>query len=145
MLSKVETLRDPNLDNTDAAIQKNTQKINSLLSPLEIKVHNTIRYIDSTLFILTANSMQHQENIKRFLKNPHRYSYEYTRIDTMEIINDDNGKYLARMPTQKTTVAVRRSAFKKLPRPIMCSFILQVFLISLLLMLAGLMYKVALL
>lgn len=143
MLSTVELLRDANLDNTEAAITKDEKKINDKLEPLGISVAYVNKYVDSTLFVLTPNSMAHQENIKRwFMRAHHRYSFEFTQINSIDIIKDDNGAHLGRMPGRRSTMAIRRHAFKKLPRPFLCSMMIQMLLTLLLLSLLFVMYRV---
>ena len=146
MLSTVAQIRDPNLDNTEAAITKDEKKINTKLEPLGISVASVIKYVDSTLFVLTSNSMSHQENIKRwFMRAHHRYSFEFTQVNSVDIIKDDNGTHLGRMPGRRSTMAIRRHAFTKLPRPFLCSMMIQILLFFSLLSLLYAMYRVYLL
>lgn len=142
-MSESEVLRDNNLDNNDSAIEKNVQKINKLLLPIQVSVQDITRYVDSTLFILTPKSMNCQDAVRGLFRNHHRYTFEYADVVTNEIIDGENG-YIGRIPGRSRSMAIRRIAFKKLPRPIMCSFILQTFLFSLLSVILYVMYCVAL-
>ncbi len=137
-----EALSDNNLDNDDLTIEKNEKKINNILSPLNVKVENVIRYVDSALFVLSVNSMTHQDSVRALFRNHYRYTFEYADINTTETLTNDDGSYLGRMPGNRKSMAIRRIAFKKLPRAIFCSFLGHTVLFSLLSGILYLMYCV---
>lgn len=141
-----EALRDNNLDNTDAAIEKSAKKIDTLLGSIGgVHIVDTKHYVDSTLFTLSPISVEHHDEIKNLLHNKHRYTLEFAYTTVMERIEGDDGEYLGCMPQRHQSVAVRRVAFKKLPRPIICSAIIQSFLLTVLFSLFYLLYRVVLL
>lgn len=148
MSSDVRSLRDVNLDNNADAIAKSRRKIDATLGELGISVVDTVEYVDSTLFVLSDASMRHQDEVRaKFRNNKNRLSFEFATVATDEIIEGDGrtGGYLGRMPSKRTTMAIRRGAFKKLPRPILCSFLYQTCLWSLLTALLFVAYHVAIL
>lgn len=143
MTDDVRVMRDENLDNTQDAIEKTSDKINRLLAPIKVSVIDVIQYIDSTLFVLTPNSVRIQNAVHERFRNKHRYAFEFVDTNVDEII-EDNG-YMGRMPCTQKTIAIRRVAFKKLPRPILCSFLYQTFLFMILTALLFAIYSVSLL
>lgn len=130
-------LTNPDLDNTTADIERATKEINNLIEPLTITIVDTIRNNEDTLFVLSPNSIDLLSAVDRAFKSKPRYSLEYYSITVMSNINNDDGEYIGRQPITTRTLALKRDAFKKLPRPILVSILYQNLLYSSLL---GLIY-----
>lgn len=143
MTDDVRVMRDENLDNNASAIQKTITKIDRILKPIDVSVVDTVEYIDSTLFVLSPNSVSKQTMVHGLFRNKHRYAFEFVDTTVDDIIEDEG--YIGRMPSTRKTIAIRRVAFKKLPRPILCSFLYQTCLLVLLSALLFAIYSVALL
>ena len=107
---------------------------------------NIIRYIDTTLYILSHSSLEYEEEIRLIFKNYHRrFTVEITTItinlveDELEEYKDDddtNNKlndFIGLIPIKRDTLAIRRKSYKKPPRPIFLSFIYLSILVLLLL------------
>lgn len=118
-------LTDPDLDNTVADIARATKEINSLVGSLNITIIDTIRNNDDTLFVLSPNSIELLSAVDRAFKSKPRYSLEYHPIKMMVNITNEDGEYLGRQPNTIRTLALKRDAFKKLPRPILVSLLYQ--------------------
>ena len=126
-------LRDNNLDNTDADIDKAERKIRAILSPYNIGIQSVIKYIDSTVFLLSPNSMDNEVEVQKLFPNQYRYEIEYENTTTQQdILDDETGAYLGRMPVPSTSLAIRRIALKKLPRSILASLAYMTVLFALL-------------
>lgn len=130
------TVRDVNLDYDMPNLSRNQEEITNILSKNtngEVKIINMIGQNHSTLFILSPSSMRHSEKINSLFNNS-RFITEYTRVMVDEIDEDDDiSNYISRLPMEKETMAIRRKAFKKLTRPVLCS-IFYIILLSLFLL-----------
>src|ERR1700742_1985924 len=126
---------DNYLDNDNFSISTDKQKIIDLISAHKdikhsINVKNIIRYIDTTLYILSHSSLEYEEARRLIFKNYHRrFTVEITTItinlveDELEEYNDDddtNNKlndFIGLIPIKRDTLAIRRKSYKKPPRP----------------------------
>jgi len=89
---------DNYLDNDNFSISTDKQKIIDLISAHKdikhsINVKNIIRYIDTTLYILSHSSLEYEEEIRLIFKNYHRrFTVEITTI-TINLVEDELEEY----------------------------------------------------
>lgn len=138
-------MRDTNLDNTDADIDKAHDKIKSTLSTYNITVERVIKYIDSTVFLLSPNSIENMEDVKKHFGKKDRYELEYGETDMNREVRNETGDYIGRMPLKTKSIVIRRLGLKKLPRPILLGITYLSILVAILAALCLFMYRVVLL
>ena len=114
---------DKNLDNDAKTIQNAREALDKLFIHLKgVNVMEVKDYIDTTLFILSSPSIEHENEIRTLVKDKVRLSIEYTQVevnlsDNTHANGDDTdpmSNYIGRFPVKRQTLAIRRKAFKKL-------------------------------
>ncbi len=119
-----------------------------------LSVISTIQYTTSTVFVLCPQSMQYEDAIRKMLHLDARYIVE-TRPVTVDKVKEDAASkktattvgplsdVMSVLPVTRTTLAIRRRAFKRLPRPPFLTFLYRIILTVLLAVIIACIYNVA--
>ena len=120
-----EIVTDTELDNSEGdeklARHELTERIaRAIKNPEEataVKIVDVIVYETEMLFCLTPASFVHRADLEAAFENDVRYSVE-TRDITVDMASADSvlSQYISRLPVTRQTLAIRRKAFKRLPR-----------------------------
>lgn len=159
VLEEATTVQDPELDYTTADLKQARHEILLRLNAAcrsnpPLSIVSTIPYTNATLFVLCATSIDYESVIRAVLKNDARYSVEIRPITLDKVreeeaeggVTQPNSRRLSDvcsvLPVTRRTLAIRRRAFKRLPRPPVRTFLYRTVLTVLIAIVIATIYNV---
>lgn len=149
------SVQDPELDYSPEDLKHSEYEILTRLNAVShctpvLNIISTIPYTNATVFLLCRQSMEHEKAIREVLRDDKRYSVE-TRPITVDKVREDAStnpgggglsSVMSCLPVTCTTLAIRRRAFKRLPRPPFRTFVYRTVLTVFLAVIIASIYNV---